>query len=108
MLCEFGRRSRIEIALRGLLGGIVENLALQPKLDPWLRAALQAFIDQFRSEISGLVTSIVMSWDREQVSHKVELEIGRDLQFIRINGTLVGGAVGLLLHAMGQGAGVAG
>jgi uncharacterized membrane-anchored protein YjiN (DUF445 family) len=41
-----------------------------------------------------------------QISEKVELEIGRDLQFIRINGTLVGGAVGLLLHALG--AGVAG
>jgi uncharacterized membrane-anchored protein YjiN (DUF445 family) len=100
--------NRIEIALRGLLRGIVETPSLQPKLDEWLRAALQAFIDQFRSEISGLVTSIVMSWDREQVSRKVELEIGRDLQFIRINGTLVGGAVGLLLHAMAQGAGVGG
>jgi uncharacterized membrane-anchored protein YjiN (DUF445 family) len=101
---EFSRR--IEIVLRGVLKGIIENPALQPKLNEWLRAALQAFIDRFRSEIAGLVTSIVMSWDRDQISQKVELEIGRDLQFIRINGTLVGGAVGLLLHAMG--AGVAG
>jgi uncharacterized membrane-anchored protein YjiN (DUF445 family) len=101
---EFSRR--LEIVLRGALKGVIENPALQLKLNEWLRAALQAFIDRFRSEISGLVTSIVMSWDRDQISHKVELEIGRDLQFIRINGTLVGGAVGLLLHAMG--AGVAG
>jgi uncharacterized membrane-anchored protein YjiN (DUF445 family) len=101
---EFSRR--IEIVLRGVLKEIVENPALQPKLNEWLRAALQAFIDRFRSEISGLVTSIVMSWNRDQISRKVELEIGRDLQFIRINGTLVGGAVGLVLHAMG--AGVAG
>jgi uncharacterized membrane-anchored protein YjiN (DUF445 family) len=100
---EFSRR--IEIVLRGVLEGFVENQALQPKLNEWLRAALQAFIDRFRSEISGLVTSIVMSWDREQISQKVELEIGRDLQFIRINGTLVGGAVGLLLHAIGVGVG---
>lgn len=100
---EFSRR--IEIVLWQVLQGIVESPALQPKLNEWLRAALQAFIDRFRSEIAGLVTSIVMSWDRDQISQKVELEIGRDLQFIRVNGTLVGGAVGLLLHAIGVGVG---
>jgi uncharacterized membrane-anchored protein YjiN (DUF445 family) len=101
---EFSRR--IEIVLRQVLEGIVENPTLQPKLNDWLRAALQAFIERFRAQIAGLVTSIVGSWDSDQISRKVELEIGRDLQFIRINGTLVGGAVGLLLHALA--AGVAG
>ena len=46
-----------------------------------------------------LITDVVKSWDAEEVSRAVELEIGRDLQYIRINGTLVGGTVGLLLHA---------
>jgi uncharacterized membrane-anchored protein YjiN (DUF445 family) len=54
---------------------------------------------RFRHEASALIAEVVKSWDADEVSRKLELEIGRDLQFIRINGTVVGGAVGLLLHA---------
>jgi uncharacterized membrane-anchored protein YjiN (DUF445 family) len=43
----------------------------------------------------------VAAWDADATSRKIELHIGRDLQFIRINGTLVGGMVGVLLHALG-------
>jgi uncharacterized membrane-anchored protein YjiN (DUF445 family) len=43
----------------------------------------------------------VKSWDAGDVSEKIELEIGKDLQFIRLNGTLVGGCVGVLLHLLG-------
>jgi uncharacterized membrane-anchored protein YjiN (DUF445 family) len=49
--------------------------------------------------LSVLITEVVKSWDADEVSGKIEAEIGRDLQYIRINGTLVGGAVGVLLHA---------
>jgi uncharacterized membrane-anchored protein YjiN (DUF445 family) len=44
----------------------------------------------------------VKSWDARDVSEKIELEIGKDLQFIRLNGTLVGGCVGVLLHLLGM------
>jgi uncharacterized membrane-anchored protein YjiN (DUF445 family) len=47
-----------------------------------------------------LISDVVKSWDAGDVSRKLELEIGRDLQFIRINGTLVGGSVGIVLHAI--------
>jgi len=51
-------------------------------------------------QISGLITDVVKSWDAKEVSKKVEIEIGKDLQFIRINGTLVGGTVGIVLHTL--------
>jgi uncharacterized membrane-anchored protein YjiN (DUF445 family) len=53
-----------------------------------------------RHQISRLINDVVKSWDARQVSEKVELEIGKDLQYIRINGTLVGGTVGVVLHAL--------
>jgi uncharacterized membrane-anchored protein YjiN (DUF445 family) len=46
-----------------------------------------------------LITDVVKSWNADEVSGKIEAEIGRDLQYIRINGTFVGGTVGVLLHA---------
>jgi uncharacterized membrane-anchored protein YjiN (DUF445 family) len=50
--------------------------------------------------VSALITEVVRGWDPGEVSEKMELEIGRDLQYIRINGTLVGGAVGLVIHGL--------
>jgi uncharacterized membrane-anchored protein YjiN (DUF445 family) len=50
--------------------------------------------------VSSLITDVVRKWDAREVSEKIELEIGKDLQYIRISGTLVGGIVGLLLHAL--------
>ena len=44
----------------------------------------------YRREITTLITDTVARWDAEETSRKVELQVGRDLQFIRINGTVVG------------------
>jgi len=51
-------------------------------------------------QVSGLITEVFRNWDAREVGRKMELEIGKDLQYIRISGTLVGGTVGLLLHAI--------
>ncbi len=72
---------------------------MRQKLNEWWLDAIHKVVVRFRHQISGLITDVVKSWDAEEVSRAVELEIGRDLQYIRINGTLVGGTVGLLLHA---------
>ena len=52
-----------------------------------------------RHQLSALITDVVKGWDAKEVSGKLEAEIGRDLQYIRINGTFVGGTVGVLIHA---------
>ena len=54
----------------------------------------------YRHHISLLITDVVKSWDARDVAEKIELEIGKDLQYIRLNGTLVGGCVGVVLHLL--------
>jgi uncharacterized membrane-anchored protein YjiN (DUF445 family) len=53
-----------------------------------------------RSEISALISATIARWDAQETSDKLELLLGRDLQFIRINGTVVGGLAGLAIHAV--------
>jgi uncharacterized membrane-anchored protein YjiN (DUF445 family) len=76
---------------------------MQAKLNEWLLRALETLMLAHRHQISLLITDVVRSWDARDVSQKIELEIGKDLQFIRLNGTLVGGCVGVLLHVVALG-----
>jgi uncharacterized membrane-anchored protein YjiN (DUF445 family) len=55
-------------------------------------------VEQYRPEVSALIARTVEGWDATAASEKIEVQVGRDLQFIRINGTLVGGLVGLVLY----------
>jgi uncharacterized membrane-anchored protein YjiN (DUF445 family) len=52
--------------------------------------------------VGHLIAQTVSAWDPEETSRRIELLVGRDLQFIRINGTLVGGLVGLLIYTVSQ------
>ena len=54
---------------------------------------------EHRREIAMLIAEVVKGWDASEVSRKIELAIGKDLQYIRINGALVGGVAGIVLHA---------
>ena len=56
----------------------------------------------YRDEITTLITDTVQRWDAEETSRKIELQVGRDLQFIRINGTVVGALAGLLIYTVAQ------
>jgi uncharacterized membrane-anchored protein YjiN (DUF445 family) len=85
----------------GKLGaGLAEDEALQAKLNAWILQTVERSVVRHRHQISGLITEVVHGWNTHEVTQKMELEIGKDLQYIRINGTLVGGLVGLLLHAV--------
>ena len=88
--------------LNALGSGLGKDEAMQHKLNEWLLRALETLMLAHRHQISLLITDVVKSWDARDVSEKIELEIGKDLQFIRLNGTLVGGCVGVLLHALGR------
>jgi uncharacterized membrane-anchored protein YjiN (DUF445 family) len=92
-------REHVAGALDLLGKEILADPAVQQKLNAWWLDIVRALVLRFRHEVSALITEVVKSWDADEVSRKLELEIGRDLQFIRINGTVVGGAVGVLLHA---------
>jgi len=62
-------------------------------------------VEQHRHEVGQLIAHTVSAWDPEETSRRIELQVGRDLQFIRINGTLVGGMVGLVLYSLAHLAG---
>ena len=80
--------------------GILAEPPLRQKLNAWCLNAVEKIVLRHGHQISGLITGVVNSWDATEVSDKVELEVGRDLQFIRINGTLVGGTVGVVLRSL--------
>jgi uncharacterized membrane-anchored protein YjiN (DUF445 family) len=74
--------------------------SLQDSLSRVLESGARNLADQFHDELAGLVTGTIQRWDASETSTQLELLLGRDLQFIRINGTVVGAAVGLALHAI--------
>jgi len=93
-------REAIAGALVTLGQGLLDEPTLQRKLNAWWLETVEKTVVRQRHHISLLITEVVRSWDAEDVSRKIEMEIGKDLQYIRINGTLVGGTVGIALHAL--------
>ncbi len=80
----------------------LEDEGLLEKIDGWVTGAVLRVVEQHRGEVGGLIAQTVSSWDPLETSRRIELLVGRDLQFIRINGTLVGGLVGLLIYTVTQ------
>lgn len=72
------------------------------KINGWVRHFLYRMILRNVKEVESLISNTVDKWEGKQLSEKLELEVGKDLQFIRINGTLVGGLVGLIIYAVTQ------
>lgn len=72
--------------------------ALRNRVNTWGVAAVRQLVDQSGEEVTRVITSTVEGWDPLETSRRLELLLGRDLQFIRINGTLVGALVGLVIH----------
>ena len=93
---------RTEQALLALCTALAGAPAVQQRLNDWLRDFAADAIVRRRGAIAALVERVINQWDGETVAQKFELYIGKDLQFIRINGTLVGGAVGVALHLIAR------
>jgi uncharacterized membrane-anchored protein YjiN (DUF445 family) len=95
-------RRRIVRSLQRLGGRLATEPDLQRKVDEWVAKALAHLVENYRTEVSEIIASTVAKWDGESTAEKIELQVGRDLQFIRINGTIVGGLAGLVIHIVGQ------
>jgi len=96
--------SELRRRLAGVLAAAGRRLGsdrrLQEGLERMVESGARALADQFHDELAGLVTGTIERWDAAETSSQLELLLGRDLQFIRINGTVVGASVGLVLHAI--------
>jgi uncharacterized membrane-anchored protein YjiN (DUF445 family) len=75
---------------------------MMEKVDGWVESAVLYIVEQYRGEVADLIATTVAAWDPEDTTRKIELQIGKDLQFIRINGTLVGGLAGLVIYTLTQ------
>lgn len=73
--------------------------AMRAKADGWLLAGVRYIVENYTGEITTVITDTVARWDAEEASRKIELQVGRDLQFIRINGTVVGSLAGLAIYS---------
>ena len=74
-----------------------QDEALKNKINGFLKSIILEKLIEYKGVISHFIASTVKSWDSKEVAEKLELEIGKDLQYIRLNGTLVGGFIGILL-----------
>jgi uncharacterized membrane-anchored protein YjiN (DUF445 family) len=97
---EHGAPGGLERGLTALAQAAMEDEALLAKLDDWMIGAVLRTVEQHRHEVGQLIAHTVSAWDPAETSRRIELQVGRDLQFVRINGTLVGGLVGLVLYSL--------
>ncbi|MDQ3478350.1 MAG: DUF445 domain-containing protein [Pseudomonadota bacterium] len=97
-----------DAVLAGKLGEVLKTMGATLESDPRIRGAINQFARRaiaglaatYGSSIVKLVSDTVRGWDARTVTARLESAVGRDLQYIRINGTLVGGLVGLVIHAL--------
>ncbi|GAB3210563.1 DUF445 family protein [Nocardia tengchongensis] len=76
------------------------DAAMRDQVDGWLERGVRYLVTNYGAEFAGLVSDTVARWDAEEASRKIELAAGKDLQFIRINGTVVGSLAGLVIYAV--------
>ncbi|MEU5428254.1 DUF445 domain-containing protein [Streptomyces olivoreticuli] len=91
-------RLRVRAGLLSLGTRMSTDDRLRAKVDGWLEDAAVYVVTTYRGEITALITDTIASWDADHTSRKIEAHIGRDLQFIRINGTVVGALAGLCIY----------
>jgi uncharacterized membrane-anchored protein YjiN (DUF445 family) len=92
-------RHRLAEVAQGL-GARLEDPVMAERLDDALATAVTYVVDRFQGEIVTLVSGTISRWDAEETADRLELLLGPDLQFIRINGTVVGALAGLVLHSV--------
>jgi len=98
-----GGGAAIQPLARGIsaLGeSLLENESRRAELDEFVTDFIATLVEQHRHEVGDLITQTVRRWDPEVAAQRIELAVGRDLQFIRLNGTLVGGLAGLVIYSV--------
>jgi len=93
-------RQQAQDALLGFAHRLRDDAALREKADGWVENALTHVITTYRDDVTAVISDTVDRWDAKEATRKIELQVGRDLQYIRINGTVVGALAGLVIHAL--------
>jgi uncharacterized membrane-anchored protein YjiN (DUF445 family) len=95
-------RTRVAAMIRDVAGRLQTDPVLRELVQRQGRRAAGYLAERFSGDLANLVSTTVARWDTDETSRRIELQIGRDLQFIRINGTVVGGLAGLVIYTIAQ------
>jgi uncharacterized membrane-anchored protein YjiN (DUF445 family) len=95
-------RGRIADSVVRIGESLRDDSELRDKVDDWILRGAQHLVTQYGREATAIITDTIERWDAEEASRRIELHVGRDLQFIRINGTVVGALAGLVIYSIAQ------
>ncbi|WP_420108379.1 DUF445 domain-containing protein [Mycolicibacter arupensis] len=95
-------RTRVAATVVQVGEALRDKAELRDKVDNWIVRAAQHLVGHYGVEITAIITETIERWDAAEASRRIELHVGRDLQFIRINGTVVGALAGLAIYAIAQ------
>jgi len=93
-------RERAIQEVHGIGRQLVDDDNLAARMDELLADGVAYVVNNYGSEIATVISATVNRWDGQETADRIELHVGRDLQFIRINGTVVGGLAGIVIHAL--------
>ncbi|WP_163720074.1 DUF445 domain-containing protein [Mycolicibacterium psychrotolerans] len=95
-------RARIADSVVRIGESLRDDADLRDKVDNWIVRGAQHLVGEYGAEITTIITDTIERWDADEASRRIELHVGRDLQFIRINGTVVGSLAGLAIYTIAQ------
>ena len=93
-------RARLLAEVSAFSRRLLDDEAFRARLDALAADAAVFAVDRYGAEVTTVITHTIERWDGKEAARRIELHVGRDLQFIRINGTIVGGLVGVLIHTV--------
>lgn len=97
-----GSDDALQAGIASFGSAVLANDQLMSDLDEMMVDLVASAVERYRAELGDIIATTVAGWDPQATSDRFELAVGRDLQFVRINGTLVGGLVGLAIYAISQ------
>jgi uncharacterized membrane-anchored protein YjiN (DUF445 family) len=95
-------RARLAAAIAALGHRLLDDPALAGRVEEGIEAGVRYIADHFSDEIGTMVSGTISRWDAHETADRLELLLGPDLQYIRINGTVVGSLAGLAIHTISQ------
>ena len=95
-------RRRVHAELVDLGARLQDEADLRARVERRVGDVVAGLVDTYGAELVPVISQVIEQWDGKEAADRIELHVGRDLQFIRINGTVVGGLAGLLIHTLGQ------
>ena len=97
---QSGIQNYLNDVLKDVATSLTTDTQRQQSIDSFIQEQALSLILKYKTVAADLISQTIANWPADELSNKLELEVGKDLQFIRVNGTLVGGLVGLIIYCL--------